>query len=314
MMPGDALMTRQETVDETGPAVYARIWPYVAPYGGSKWAAYFGAPLQFSAPPSVLQRHEQAVCGVDGRLAEAVAAEALPFTAFAVPAGPDVPAGRFLSHVLPGIDRFCLEVPGARLAGPALTAGQHDLLERLGWQGRYLTLSAPARFAAVFTVTPGFDAAAFASLVARLRPAQAASPAHSLAILPAGEQRFSLRNRSSLTAWFRARRVAVLPAEMVSFAARAEALAGAGQVFLADASQAGLLGLCAPGTKVLELAPEGWVSGEVRAICEAAGLAWNLFLGTAPLYPVLQPPPFGAATALSYEIPIGPLGKTLASL
>jgi hypothetical protein len=243
-----------------------------------------------------------------------VAAEASPATAFAVPAGPDVPAGRFLSHILPGIHKFSAEMPGAKLAGPALTPGQHDLLERLGWGGRYITLTTAMRFAALFTVTPGFDAAAFASLLARLRPAQATPPASMLAILPEGEQRFSLRNRSSLMAWFRARRVAVLPSEMVSFAARAEALAGAGQVFLADEAQAGLLGLCAPGTKVLELAPEGWVSGEVRAICEAAGLEWNLFLGTAPRYPVLQPPPFGAATALSYEIPIGPLGKTLAAL
>jgi hypothetical protein len=313
MMPDDALMTRQETVDSFGPAALGHVWPYEAPYGGSKWAGYFGAPLQYEAAPSVLQRHGHAVCGVDGHLAEA-ATEASPDTALAVQAGAAVPTGRFLSHVLPGISQFIAAEPAGKLAGPALTFGQQEFLARLGWLEHYVQLTAPMRFAALYTATPGFDAGVFATLAAELRPQAAPKQPHMLAILPGGYEKFSLRNRASLTAWMRARRIVLLPSELASFEARGAALAGAGLVFLADAAQAGLLGLCAPGTKVLELAPEGWVSGEVRAICTAAGLAWNLFLGTAPAYPVLAPASFGAMTALSYEIPIGPLGKTLAAL
>jgi hypothetical protein len=313
MAPEDTFMT--ETMAGEG-LNNAPTWPRLRPHGGSKWAPFFAAPLHETPSASTLTRHQNAVCTPQGRVSHDPApAEITSGKVFAVPAGADVPTGLWLSHVLPGIFKFFSEHREARLAGAALTAGQHDLLVRLGWQASYLTLTAPARFAEVLTISTDFDAGAFAGLIERLRPAQRPREASTLAILPAGAgETFSLRNRSSLTAWLRARRILLLPSDMVSFEARAASLASATQVLLADPAQAGLLGLCAAGTKVLELAPEGWVSGQVRAICQSAGLEWQLFLGTAPSYPVLKPASFGATSSLSYELPIATLGKTLAAL
>jgi hypothetical protein len=152
------------------------------------------------------------------------------------------------------------------------------------------------------------------ALLARLRPpAQPGAPS-GLAILPRPGHRFSLRNQASVTAWLRARRIAVLDPDHTDFAQTAALLNAATLVLIAEPAQAGLLALCQPQTRVVELAAEGWAGARTRTLCAALGLDWRLFLGSAPAYPVLAPLPFGAPAPMAFEISIALLNKALSLL
>ncbi len=151
-------------------------------------------------------------------------------------------------------------------------------------------------------------------MLKRLRAAAAATVPCSVAMLPTAPQRFTLNNCASLSGFLRARRFTLVAPESTPSTATAALLARATLVLLADPGDAGLLGLCPPGTKVLEIAPEGWTTSHTRALCAALGLNWHLFLATPLSYPLLGTLPFGARTPLSYEVPLGALGQTLAAL
>jgi hypothetical protein len=136
-----------------------------------------------------------------------------------------------------------------------------------------------------------------------------------VAILPAREtERFALTNRASLTAWLRARKITIIEPETMQLGALADCLAAAGTVVLADPEQSGLLALCSPGAKILEIAPEGWLGVQARWLAEIFGLRWTAFFASAPGYPLLGELPFGALVPLSYDVPIRALGKTLDTL
>jgi hypothetical protein len=136
-----------------------------------------------------------------------------------------------------------------------------------------------------------------------------------VAILPPREtERFALTNRASLTAWLRARKITVIEPETMQLDALADCLAAAGTVVLADPEQSGLITLCSPGAKILEIAPEGWLGVQARWLAEVFGLRWTAFFAAAPGYPLLGDLPFGALVPLSYDVPIRALGKTLDTL
>jgi hypothetical protein len=152
----------------------------------------------------------------------------------------------------------------------------------------------------------------YRAMMGRLRAEVAAQVPFAVAVLPGpAKQRFGLSNRASLSAWLRARRFMLLAPEADDFAATAAALGRANLVVMADAADAGLLGLCQPGCKVLEIAPEGWATGKIRAFCGVLGLRWELFLAGAPSYPLTRRLSFGAAAAMAYEVPIAALAQVL---
>jgi hypothetical protein len=190
------------------------------------------------------------------------------------------------------------------------------VLRRLGLLDNHVSLTRPVRFRLAIgqaSATPG-PGEAVLGLFAKLR-AEPTGAAKRLAILPPRDREvFTLRNRASLTAWLRARRITIVDPDTLAFDTLAATLADASLLILADPAQAGLIGLCGPATKILEAAPEGFAGAAARALCGALGLDWALLLGTPPVYPLLQPLAFGARVPLAYEIPITGLNALLASL
>lgn len=291
------------------------------PHGGSKQAAMFAGPRTLTIRGRSLTEHHNALCLPDGRIQPA--AEPPPphsGTVFALAAGPDISLASFLTARLPFIVAALPAWPGAHLAGAPPTPAQAGVLAHLGLTELHLPLAVPHPFHRVIDcrTTPEHGAPAdedFIRMMSQLRAAPGSAAPTTVAILPGlSGQRFSLRNRASLSAWLRARRVGLLAPESEPFAATANTLANAAQVLIADTRDAGLLGLCARGTKILEIAPEGWAGGTIRTLCAALGLEWHLLLASPPSYPVLHNLPFGAATALSYDIPIATLAQTLAKI
>jgi hypothetical protein len=307
MMPEDAPLIQPEM---------AEYWPRMRPFGGSKWARFFAGPARAARVVHHASLHENAVLMPDGRLAgaEMPVLKTSEENVFAVAAGPQMPLGLFLSAVLPALHRHVPASFGYRLAGPQPAAAQWEILDRLGWGGRYITVTTPQRFAKILLTGTALDVVTYAPLMSRLRAGPGALTG-AVAILPDHTgQRFSLRNRASLVGWLRARHIPQLNPAALTFDSLAAALAGAKLVLLADPAQAGLLGLCHPGAMVLEIAPEGWVGSTTRAIAEGVGLNWQIFLGSAPTYPVTAPAAFGAMGAMGYDVAIGALGRALAAL
>jgi len=293
----------------------------ILPLGGSRWGRFFAGPKTGEMRDYEIALHQNAVCFPDGTVrADAGELQAEDATVFTLAAGPGVTLGSFLTAALPGIAAMLPDYPHAALAGGVPAPAQRGVLARLGLAERYVPLATPRCFARVMAcgglperVAPA--AASIEPLMARLRDPAAMRVPCTVAVLPAMfGQRFALRNRASLSAWLRARRVVLLAPESEPFEDTAALLARATHVLLADARDAGLLGLCTPGAKVLEVAPEGWASGRVRGLCEVFGLRWSLFLATPPSYALLRAPPFGAGAPLSYEIPIPALGQALSTL
>jgi hypothetical protein len=237
-------------------------------------------------------------------------------TVFPLPAGDGIALGRFLSGPLAASVAMESSRP-FEYCGARLSPRQAEVLRKLGKADGYLHLQGPARFRNVITEIPGMPDNAIGphmrALAERLRAP--AKRDQRLAILPSREtERFSLTNRASLTAWLRARKLEVAEPEAMPFESLAMSLAGAALVILADPAQAGLLSLCAPGAKILEIAPEGWLCAGARGVCQVFGLEWTPFLANAPAYPLLNALPFGARVPLSYDIPIRALAKTLDAL
>ncbi len=295
--------------------------PRVAPFGGSKWAAFFAGPREAPLAARALHWFEPGYVNADGTIADDVpeAAAAGGEAAFWAPTGEHMPLGALLTDILPAWLAAQRDLPDVALTGPALSTAEAALLTALDLHDRFLTIEAPTRFARLAAAEPlpahlaPADADALA-LLERLRPpTQPGAPA-GLAILPRPGHRFSLRNQASVTAWLRARRIAVLDPDHNEFSHTAALLSAATLVLIAEPAQAGLLAFCQPETRIVELAAEGWAGARTRTLCAALGLNWRLFLGGAPTYPITAPLPFGAPAPMAFEISIGLLNKALSLL
>jgi hypothetical protein len=145
----------------------------------------------------------------------------------------------------------------------------------------------------------------------RLRQPPPASGA-AIAVLPVRQfERFGLVNRASLTAWLRAKRFTVVEPERLKLAELLAVFAAAPAVLLADPRQVGLVGLCHPGTRILEIAPEGWLGSAGHYLSTLFGLVWRPFLAAPPSYPLRGALPFGSLVPCSYEISIRDLAAAV---
>jgi hypothetical protein len=244
-----------------------------------------------------------------------MAAEHREVTVFMLEAGANVSLGRFLTGALALLDPPAAEL---EVCGAALTGQQGEVLRKLNLFSRYSVLNAPTSFRTVIRASPAAESAVpgphIRGVAEKLRSGAAMTDAR-IAILPAREtERFSLANRASLNAWLRAKKVTVIEPETMALKTFSDTLAAASVLILADPDQAGLLGLCSPGAKILEIAPEGWLGAQARCVADIFGLAYTPFLATAPSYPLLGSIPFGARVPLAYEIPIRALARTLDAL
>jgi hypothetical protein len=295
--------------DPSPPQARTTLAPFT-PRGGSKWAHRFGWAKTVTVSRADVLRWDTAVVHPDGTVTEGgPAPEIRDEIVFTLAAGEKISFGQFLTGGL-----ACAPAR-AVCCGAALSARQAEVMRKLGFFSGYVTLAAPARFRTVLSATaadvPGPHVKGIADRLRSKSPITEAA----VAILPPREtEKFALTNRASLTAWLRARKIKVIEPEVMNLDALAECLAAAGIVVLADPEQSGLLGLCSPGAKILEIAPEGWLGVQARWLAQVFGLRWTAFLAAAPGYPLLGDLPFGALVPLSYDVPIRALGKTLDTL
>jgi hypothetical protein len=307
--------------DPNAPAAAAESLPLprVMPLGGSKWARFYAGPTAVAVTAPDLIALENTVIAADGGITSAeesleACATANNTPVFWLEAGERISLGQFLV----GASNIALQLPTYhRLAGPTLTARQTDVLARLGRLRDYAPITAPMSFHRV--VFARFRAGAVAGPVVRFVADQlrvgAEAPGAPVAVLPVRQfERFGLVNRASLTAWLRAKRFVIVEPERVKLAETLELFAAAPVVLLADPRQAGLLGLCNPGTKVLEIAPEGWLDATGHYFSTLFGLYWQPFLACPPSYSLRGALPFGSLVPCSYEIPIRELALALQTL
>jgi hypothetical protein len=286
--------------------------PFPVAYGGGKWRGGLMPAPDLSAQtaqPDVLDH--AAVDAAGALMDQADHAEASPLHAVPMRAGALL--GEWLLDVLVK-SAWIAANQGYRLCGPALSPVQADILRRLG-QNDYISLAAPARFARLAHFEPiKRPPETIAALAAALRGTAPASQGR-VAILPQhATEMFTLANRASLAAWLRAKRFSLPEPEAMSFDDLAAALSAAGTVMLADPRQAGLIALCRPGTKVIDIAPDGWRGTACRYLCKLFDLTW-IPCDAGPLsYKLLTALPFGSRVPLSYEVPIGDLAKLLQTI
>jgi len=279
--------------------------------GGARWARRYAGPRRVRLASIAWRQAAGAVVHPDGQVAEddAVLAEQ-DAAVLALPAGRAVTAGQFLTGPLAAAYAAKLTLP---LCGAPLSPRQTDILAKLGLLRGYIALSAPRRFTSV--TAPATAAGAPGPFAKRLAEFLRAPPSGAkirAAILPRREtETFCLANRASLTAWLRAKQFTVIDPETTRLTELLSLLGNAAFLILADPTQAGLLGLCAPGTRIQEIAPEGWLGADARVMSAHFGLDWSAFLATPPAYPLQGPLPFGSLVPCSYEVPIRDLAKAL---
>jgi len=293
--------------------------PPVAPLGGSKWARFYRGPSAVAVVTPDLIAVEGAVISPDGEVTpiedNPEAGEPLTETpSFWLEAGEKVSLGQFLT----GSFNIALRLPTFHhIIGSVLTARQTDVLARLGKLRDYAPLVAPRACSKVVFARfqPGAVAGPLVRFVADQLRLPAAAPGTPIAVLPVRQfERFGLVNRASLTAWLRAKRFLIVEPERLKLSELLELFAAAPVVLLADPRQAGLLGLCNPGTKILEIAPEGWLGASAHYLATLFGLDWQPFLACPPSYPLRGALPFGSLVPCSYEIPIRELALALQTL
>ncbi len=285
-------MSQNNPPEAALPEARVRMRGWAAPLGGSAWAKFFTGPKNVPICDFTPDAHADAICLPDGTVSLTdIPADTQPGPALVLPAGPDIPLAAFLGTSLPAVMLAQTKWRVSQLVGPKPTQAQAAAMARCGLAG-HRVLDRPTRFALLLTLPETSEHAApvgpeFMALMARLREQVESYVPFTLAILPPESGRkFTLRNRGSLLAWLRAREIALLTPESSPFEDTATLMAQATRVLMVDSRQAGLLGLCRPGTKVLEVAPEGWASGRARALCEALDLPWRIFLATPPREPL----------------------------
>ena len=177
--------------------------------------------------------------------------------------------------------------PRLRLVGPPLRPWQEEILEALGGLDLYLPIETPTRFRRMLLssmlsfhtsyptrfVRPLYDSLRF----------RFGGPVHSrsgLVLLSRGSDvsRRVLINRCEVEACFAAEGFTVIRPETLSVAQQAQLMASSVVVAGETGSNLANAGFCDPGTQVLEILPDCYADGWIRALCRQMGLRWNVFL------------------------------------
>jgi hypothetical protein len=242
-----------------------------------------------------------------------------------IAAGVSVPLGRFLGEALSTAVLQHAAQPHLGLIGAPLTPAQMDAMIALNLLGFYTPVDRPTVLARLHLsrtigrgpsrmMRPPIEALRFTAEPYEVRPRISM-------LAPQDGVHFSRSNHGSLRAWLRARSFGALDAVAMTLDATRlrlndmiATLAGAQVVVIDDPNQAALLGLCDPGTVVLELGVDGWHDGTIMAVCALFGLEWRLVVAAAPRYPIKTPLPLGATRMLHIEADIAVLDAALASV
>ena len=302
------------------------------PFGGQYLARSAGLVTEIYEPglvrPAPLSVQDLGTLPV---LAHDRALGAMETMAAPIAVGPTVSLGRFLTEGL-AIALLQRDALGAvPLIGAEPTLVQRAALEALDLARGYRVIDQPMQVRRLVVTRREPDGAG-----ARIRPAHAdrfmrvAIEALRFAVepfeisaqvalrrgVPASD--FVIANRLSFDRWLASMGVASLDAEAMQFGDKAlglfdlaAALAGARAVVIDDPGQAGLLGFCDPGTKIVEVAIEGWTDPRIAAMCRIFALDWQVVLCPAPAYSLSQPVPLGSASLLRTEIDIAGVAMAL---
>ncbi len=296
--------------------MHANLPPLVPPriIGGTKWSRFYIPNAAFvpKTPQTSVEQDEAwpsvsaAICGQE--------------EAIWIQAGRDISMGGFLSPNLAKTFTLMQSNPERRATGLPLSGPQFSCLCKLGISERYAAVSEtlPHQNGGVAEdrrICGATTLGALISMMLALRSPEPITEPRLLLILPATSRSpIRLRNRGSISSWLRARRAVVLDPDTMPFEQLTHCLATASCIIIAAPEQAGVLGLCSPDVKVLELAPDGAALSSVKAACSVFGLDWSLCLGSSPEYSVLTGERAFEPAGLSFEVPIQDLAHALGEM
>jgi hypothetical protein len=248
-----------------------------------------------------------------------------------IASGATIPLGRFLTEGL-AIALLQRDVIGmVPLIGAALTPAQRAAMEALDLATHFKVIDRPTRLRRMIVTeretgihqgrpaplhADRFMRVAIEALRFDVEPyeisAQIALRRHE----PLSE--YAIANRLSFDSWLGSMGVVTIDAALMRIGGcdsglldLAAAMAGARRVVIDDPDQAGLLGFCDPGTKVVEIAVDGWANPRIAAMCRIFALEWCVVLCPAPVYSISQPVPLGSKSLLRTEIDIAGVAMAL---
>ncbi len=177
--------------------------------------------------------------------------------------------------------------PRLRLVGPKLQPWQAEILAELDALDLYMPLEAPTRFrrmvlSSMLSFHTSYPTRFVRPLYDSLR-FRFGGPAHDrsgLVLLSRGgdTSRRVLTNREAVEACFAAEGFTVVRPETLSVVEQARLMASCVVVAGETGSNLANVGFCDPGTQVLEILPDCYADGWIRALCRLMGLRWNVFL------------------------------------
>lgn len=195
--------------------------------------------------------------------------------------------GHFLFDGLPLAFLLTSQIPDVplKLVGPPLARFQHEILDALGLEKRYVTLHEPRRFRHLLASNliaqhvsyPGRVIRPLADTL-RFRYGTGGGGRRRIYISRRQDsQKRLLTNRPDVEEVFVAHGFEVVTPEHMSFVEQIRLFADC--EIVAGESGAGMANVifCDPGTKILEIQPEHFFEGWIRASSMVLGLEWNVF-------------------------------------
>ncbi|HQT88652.1 MAG TPA: hypothetical protein PK677_08880 [Acidiphilium sp.] len=302
-----------------------------APFGGQRLARSAGVATEIYEPGLVVP-NPFAVRALDpATQADADWAESPVATAAPIASGAAISLGRFLTEGL-AIALLQRDVIGVvPLIGAGPTPAQRAALDALDLASDFIAIDRATRVRRMIVtqresgaingrVPPvhadRFMRVAIEALRFAVEPYEISSQIALRRPRPIAD--YDVANRLSFDSWLASMGVVTIDPTAMRIGASdlglldlAAALAGARCVVIDDPSQAGLLGFCDPGTKVVEIAVDGWTDPRIAAMCLVFALDWRVVLCAAPAYSVSQPVPLGSTSLLRTEIDIAGVAMAL---
>lgn len=301
------------------------------PFGGQRRARSAGLATEVHEPGLVVPSPFAVKAFDPATQPNAEYADAPIATAAPIAVGSAIPLGRFLTEGL-AIALLQRDVIGVvPLIGAAPTPVQRAALDALNLARDFIVIDRPTRLRRMIVtkretgVIDGrappvhadrFMRVAIEALRFAVEPYEISARVALRRREPIAD--YVVANRLSFDSWLASMGVVTIDPTAMRIGASdlglldlAAALAGARCVVIDDASQAGLLGFCDPGTKVVEVAVDGWTDPRIAAMCRVFALDWRVVLCAAPAYSVSKPVPLGSTSLLRTEIDIAGVALAL---
>ncbi len=194
--------------------------------------------------------------------------------------------GHFLYDGLPAVLQYVHAMPWRnwRIVGPELAPWQRDILSALSCLDRYREIIEPTRFDKVLVTDMLSMHLSYPSRfirtvldTARFVIGSPASTRSRQIFLSRALQRRRLVNRPEVEDALRSEGIEVVQPERLSVAEQVS-IAASSRLVVGEAGAAmANIGFCDPGALILEIQPERFFDGFVRATCFLCGLDWHVY-------------------------------------